>query len=212
MELREYEPSLSPDLPHVRKDVEAWLPDKRNKNLFKGWKVLGLKGRSVGCPPRHGPQTARSSRQPPAERRYLIAMGAMYTDIDVLTKPLVDGKDFADRMAPWLQEFEEQGIDRKNGLVVYFAKVSAEINKRMNFVTVVGTPCQKCVAPGYPSETLADDRAGVPLASGVILWGAVRAKGVQAYIDFMGEQQQEQLGTGTAMITANTTGTCDHDR
>jgi hypothetical protein len=77
-------------------------------------------------------------------------MGATYTDIDVLTKPLVDGKDFTERMAPWLQEFEEQGIDRKNGLVVYFARVSAEINKRMNFVTVVGTPCQRCVLPAQP--------------------------------------------------------------
>lgn len=51
-----------------------------------------------------------------------------------------------------------------------------------------------------------DARAGVPLASGIILWGAVRAKGVQAYLDFMGEQQQEQVGTNTAMTAANGTG------
>jgi hypothetical protein len=49
VESKEYEPSLNPDLPHVRKDIEAWSPDKRNRNLFKGWKVLGLKGKSVSA-------------------------------------------------------------------------------------------------------------------------------------------------------------------
>ena len=46
-ELDEFQPGLDAALPNTRRGVECWAPDKRRRNLFKGWKIFGLRPKVV---------------------------------------------------------------------------------------------------------------------------------------------------------------------
>lgn len=46
-DLVEFQPALDASLPNTRRGVECWMPDRRRKNLFKGWKIFGLRPKVV---------------------------------------------------------------------------------------------------------------------------------------------------------------------
>nr|XP_018266236.1 uncharacterized protein I303_00211 [Kwoniella dejecticola CBS 10117]OBR88394.1 hypothetical protein I303_00211 [Kwoniella dejecticola CBS 10117] len=149
-ESEEYRPDFDTALPASRNDPQAWLPDPSRETLFKEWKVLGLRART-----------------PPAEKRYLIAMGADYQDIDILTKPVTSAQDFADRISGWLSHVD-QTESRQSSIVVWFSPVKPEYEKKgWDYVSMIVATCQ---------------RLGVYHAHGGVLWGSVNKGGVQDYL------------------------------
>lgn len=46
-ELDMFQPTLDAALPNTRRGTECWIPDKRRKTLFKGWKIFGLRPKVV---------------------------------------------------------------------------------------------------------------------------------------------------------------------
>jgi hypothetical protein len=73
-------------------------------------------------------------------------MGAQYTDIDVLTRPLLSGKDLQDRVSKWLEELDAS-IGRERGLLVYFAGVKDNLIKQgVNWNSVVSATSQQYVS------------------------------------------------------------------
>ncbi|WWD22759.1 hypothetical protein CI109_107252 [Kwoniella shandongensis] len=147
----EFDPHPSTALPASRKERRTWLPDKSRETLFSGWKVMGLRGRVA-----------------PQEKRYVVAMGADYQDIDVLGNPVTTSEDFADRLSDWLNYLDENG-GREQAIVVWFSNVKKELtNKGVDFTAVISTTCLQM---------------GVALSSGGIVWGAVSMEGVRSYLE-----------------------------
>ncbi|WVQ64386.1 uncharacterized protein L199_002551 [Kwoniella botswanensis] len=145
-----FQPDFDNALQASRKERKAWLPDKRRETLFKGWKIMGLRGRTQS-----------------AEKRYLIAMGADYQDMDVLTKPISTAQDFADRIAPWLSYVDNHG-GREQAVVVWFAPVKADLQKKgIDYGAIVPATCQKL---------------GVYHSHGGILWSSVNFGKVKEYL------------------------------
>ncbi|OCF42159.1 hypothetical protein I317_04010 [Kwoniella heveanensis CBS 569] len=107
-----YQPELDGGLPASRKDVRCWLPNKKRQTLFKGWKVMGLRGKTQS-----------------AEKRYLLAMGADYQELDVLTDPVSSSQDFTDRLSSWLSDVDENS-GREQALVIWFIPVKQELAKK----------------------------------------------------------------------------------
>ena len=74
-----------------------------------------------------------------------MLMGADYSEIDVVTRPLSSAKDFVSRISDWLKHVDEQG-SRSRSLLVYFIKVKDELAKvGMDWTSVVGAPSQQSV-------------------------------------------------------------------
>ncbi|WWC67234.1 uncharacterized protein I206_101141 [Kwoniella pini CBS 10737] len=145
-----FQPEFDNALPTSRKDPQVWLPDEKRETLFKGWKFLGLRART-----------------PPAEKRYLLAMGADYQDMDIVTKPLANAQDFADRISSWLSHVDGNG-GRELAGVVWFAPVKQKYEEKgINYASVVIATCQ---------------RLGVYHTHGGILWGSVNKGGVMDYL------------------------------
>ena len=77
------------------------------------------------------------------EKRYLTAMGGEYAELDVISRPLLSGKDFQDRMTKWLDEVKGQGTEERS-LVVYFPGVKEGLAKQsVDFNSVIISVCQK---------------------------------------------------------------------
>lgn len=84
--------------------------------------------------------------QAPAERRYLIAMGAQWSELDVSTRPFLSGQDFESRISKWLEQVDADG-SREQAVVVSFPKVKEEIEKSgKDMATVVQATCLRYVA------------------------------------------------------------------
>ena len=43
-----FQPKLDPALPKSRSDAKCWLPDPRRADIFRGWCMMGLRGKVVG--------------------------------------------------------------------------------------------------------------------------------------------------------------------
>ena len=70
-------------------------------------------------------------------------MGGDYNEIDVITRPLVSGKDFQDRISKWTEEVNGENSS-DHALVVYFAGIKESITKQgVDFNSVVASVCQK---------------------------------------------------------------------
>ncbi|KAK4684742.1 hypothetical protein P7C73_g5427, partial [Tremellales sp. Uapishka_1] len=120
------QPQLAAQLPNMRNHVQCWLPDERRPVMFKGWQIMGLRGRNV-----------------PAEKRYLEAMGATYVEKNVIDKPLLSSQDFQQRIQEWLDEVERDGV-KERAVVVHFSKVKDDLTKKgVNFGSVVEATCQR---------------------------------------------------------------------
>nr|XP_019048266.1 hypothetical protein I302_02034 [Kwoniella bestiolae CBS 10118]OCF27196.1 hypothetical protein I302_02034 [Kwoniella bestiolae CBS 10118] len=146
----QFQPDFETTLQATRKDRKAWLPDKSRETMFKGWKIMGLRGRTQS-----------------AEKRYLIAMGADYQDMDVLTKPLSTAPDFADRIAPWLSYVDSHG-GREQAIVVWFSPVKTDLQKKgIDYTAIVTPTCHRLKL--YHSH-------------GGILWASVNMGSVQEYL------------------------------
>jgi hypothetical protein len=77
------------------------------------------------------------------EKRYLIAMGADYEDIDVVSRPLMSSDDFKTRMGPWLDRVDNNG-GRDSAVVVYFGNVKEGlVKKNVVWNSVVAVTCQR---------------------------------------------------------------------
>ncbi|ORY23559.1 hypothetical protein BCR39DRAFT_549174 [Naematelia encephala] len=146
-----FQPALDPAVQNIRSDVEQWLPHEARPTLFRGWKVLGLRAKIT-----------------PPEKRYLQAMGADYSDIDVVTRPLLSDKDLEERLAPWIKEVDAT-IGRPNALLIWAAQAKAELTKKnLDWNIVVGQTCHKL---------------GIKASSGLVTWGAVKFNSVQTYLE-----------------------------
>ncbi|WVQ94224.1 hypothetical protein IAU59_001302 [Kwoniella sp. CBS 9459] len=146
-----FQPELDGSLPASRKDVRCWLPNAKRQTLFQGWKVMGLRGRTQS-----------------AEKRYLLAMGADYQELDVLTNPVSSSQDFADRLSSWLSYVDENG-GRDHGLVIWFMPVKQDLAKKgIDYTSVVQATCQ---------------RLGLCHSNGGIVWGSVNKGGVDKYLE-----------------------------
>ncbi|ORX41292.1 hypothetical protein BD324DRAFT_613998 [Kockovaella imperatae] len=155
-DLPNFQPTLDPSLPKSRALIDCWLPDQKRRTLFAGWKILGLR-----------------SKVAPSEKRYLLAMGADYTEIDAVIPPLLTARDFADRIKDWLKT-----LNGSQGIVVYFLKVKEELAKAGgDFDSVIASTCKALK---------------LYLASGAICWGAVRVGGVLEYIESVSGQKIPQ--------------------
>ena len=81
--------------------------------------------------------------QAPAEKKYITAMGAIWSEVDIITRPLLSSKDFADRLSKWLEEVDET-VGRGKAVVVHFAGVKDGANKAgVNWNLVVAATCQQ---------------------------------------------------------------------
>jgi hypothetical protein len=81
--------------------------------------------------------------QAPTEKRYLEAMKADYSQMDVVSKPLVSAEDFEARLQDWLREVDVT-MGRDQAMVVYFNKVKDDLTKTgINFAAVVQATCQR---------------------------------------------------------------------
>ena len=79
----------------------------------------------------------------PAEKRYLTAMGAEYTDIDVITSPPLTSTDFAERIRPWLEEVDSR-TSRQSALIVHFGTVKPDLVKKgVDFTAVIAETCRR---------------------------------------------------------------------
>ncbi|WVR03162.1 hypothetical protein IAU60_000152 [Kwoniella sp. DSM 27419] len=145
-----YQPELDTALPASRKDKEKWAPDPRRETLFQGWTIMGLRGKTQS-----------------AEKRYLMAMGADYQDIDVVSDPVNSSQDFADRLKTWLTYVDANG-GRDTAIVVWFMPVKAGLAKRgIDYTSVIQSTCH---------------RLGIYHTNGGVLWGSVNKGGVKAYM------------------------------
>ncbi len=73
----------------------------------------------------------------------MTAMGGQYAELDVISRPLLSGKDFQDRIAGWIQEVKSENVPDQ-ALVVYFSGVKEGLAKQgVDFSSVVGTVCQR---------------------------------------------------------------------
>ncbi|WWC85414.1 uncharacterized protein L201_000277 [Kwoniella dendrophila CBS 6074] len=150
-DLEEYQPDIDNTLPAARQERRVWLPDPNRETLFSDWKILGLRGRTQV-----------------AEKRYIVAMGADYQDMDILSKPPLTAQDFADRITPWLNHVDDHG-GREQAAVVWFSPVKTDLVKKgVDFTSVVIATCHKL---------------GVSLTHGGMLWGSVNKEGVKEYLD-----------------------------
>lgn len=43
----DFQPNLDSGLPNLRSEIRCWLPDRGRRELWKGWTVMGLKGKTV---------------------------------------------------------------------------------------------------------------------------------------------------------------------
>ncbi|WVF66616.1 hypothetical protein IAT40_001356 [Kwoniella sp. CBS 6097] len=146
-----FQPELDGGLSVSRKDVRCWLPDKKRQTLFKGWKVVGLRGKTQSV-----------------EKRWLLAMGADYQELDVLTNPVSSSQDFADRLSSWLSHVDANG-GKDQSLVIWFMPVKQELAKKgIDYTSVVQATCQ---------------RLGLCHSNGGIVWGSVNKGGVTEYLE-----------------------------
>ncbi|KAK8844689.1 hypothetical protein IAR55_006538 [Kwoniella newhampshirensis] len=147
----EFDPTPTSALPASRKEKRNWQPERSRETLFQGWKTMGLRGRVA-----------------PQEKRYIVAMGADYQDMDVLSKPVTTSEDFAERLKDWLNYLDSNG-GREQAVVVWFSNVKKElINKGVDFTAAITATCLQL---------------GVALSSGGIVWGAVSMAGVRSYLE-----------------------------
>lgn len=107
--------------------------------------VDGLKGKS-GTSDRRTALSDDLREQAAAEKRYLTAMGGEYAEVDVVSRPLLAGKDFGDRISSWLKEVKDAGAEER-ALVVFFPAVKEGLSKQgVDFNSVIGSVCQKWVS------------------------------------------------------------------
>ena len=72
-----------------------------------------------------------------------MAMGANYTDIDIVSKPPASSKDVDLLLKPWLDEVDQDG-SRDHALVVHFLRVKEDLTKKgVDFNNVIGGTCQR---------------------------------------------------------------------
>ena len=70
-------------------------------------------------------------------------MGGLYSELDVVTKPLLSDKDLQDRIASWVGQVDAEGR-RENALLVYFPGVREGLAKQgVELNAIVGSTCQK---------------------------------------------------------------------
>lgn len=85
--------------------------------------------------------------QTPVEKRYLIAMGAEYTDVDIVSRLVRSAQDMQDRLAPWLADVDRRG-SRSQAIVIYFARVKDELNKAgVDWTGTVNATCHQSAKP-----------------------------------------------------------------
>ena len=78
----------------------------------------------------------------PGEKRWLLAMGAEWTEMDVTKPPLLTPEDFRARLKPWLSKLNRKAGEQ--GLVVHFMKVKEDLRKLGgDFDEVVSSTCSE---------------------------------------------------------------------
>ncbi|EIW73239.1 hypothetical protein TREMEDRAFT_59407 [Tremella mesenterica DSM 1558] len=164
-----FQPPLDPNLPNVRASVECWLPDPGRSALFEGWSIMGLR-----------------AERPPTEKRWLTAMGAKYTDIDIVSHPVSSGQDVIDRLKSWSEEIDAS-VGRSKALIVWFGNLKAELEKKgVKFSSMIGEASQKL---------------GIFVVSGVICWAAVKCGGVEEYLEAFGGPRPEHFPRNDPIVT-----------
>jgi hypothetical protein len=70
-------------------------------------------------------------------------MNGEYTQIDIVSQPLLSSGDFENRIQPWLKEVDST-VGRDKVLIIYLSKVKDEVAKSgVNFASVVQATCQR---------------------------------------------------------------------
>jgi hypothetical protein len=112
-----------------------------------------------------------------------LATGAELQDIDIISQPLQSSTDFSNRISTWLKEVDEHEGGRDKALVGFFGQVKKNvIDSGKDFVKLVEGPCRRLVISSCV-KIWADDRLGIPVVPGSIIWHAMRVGSVEAYVN-----------------------------
>jgi hypothetical protein len=81
------------------------------------------------------------------EKRYLDAMGANYTDKDVLNPPLLSAQHFEDVLKDWLRMVDD-GVGRDKAIVMHVGKCKDDLKKAgINLTTDIQNTCKRSALP-----------------------------------------------------------------
>lgn len=74
------------------------------------------------------------------EYPYVQAMGGKYKEVDIVSRPLVSGNDFLERIAPLRAE---AAADGREAMIVFYPSLKKEMQeKNIGFDSVVLKPCE----------------------------------------------------------------------